>query len=360
MNRVTLNGVKSNTIKGLLIQSLPPISKPLIRTEIMEIDGRDGDIVTKLGYSAYDKEMSIGLVGDYNVDDVIKYFDSEGEVIFSNEPDKYYNYQIIEQIDFERLIRFKTANVVFHVQPFKYSAVDRKFTFENQLFKFGNWTSTKNGITLTAGDGVIQVSGTGSSATEFYMPIEALNLGAGSYTLTATASGTRASACSIRLIDDIPSNANSFGGNYLGLQNNASASLSAALTESKNYNYLWFYITAGNAMDFELEVELVKTDLNSISVINRGNIFSKPKITLYGSGIVYLSLNGVQIFAVYLGESGQITIDSAQMNAYQGETLMNRSVVGDYENLVLPIGTNTISWTGDVTGIEVEDFSRWI
>ena len=105
MNRVTLNGIKSNTIKGLLIQSLPPISKPLIRTEIEEIDGRDGDVVTKLGYSAYDKEMSIGLFGDYNVDDVIQFFDSEGEVIFSNEPDKYYNYQIIEQIDFERLIK---------------------------------------------------------------------------------------------------------------------------------------------------------------------------------------------------------------------------------------------------------------
>ena len=44
MNYVILNGVKSTTIKGLLIQSLPPISKPLMRTSIEEIDGRDGDI----------------------------------------------------------------------------------------------------------------------------------------------------------------------------------------------------------------------------------------------------------------------------------------------------------------------------
>ena len=360
MNRVTLNGIKSNTVKGLLIQSLPPISKPLIRTEIEEIDGRDGDGVTKLGYSAYDKEMSIGLFGDYNVDDVIQFFDSEGEVIFSNEPDKYYNYQIIEQIDFERLIRFKTADVVFHVQPFKYSAVDRKFTLKNQFFHFNDYSATKNGITLTAQNGVIHVSGTGSTATEFYMPIEAMNLDAGNYTLTAKASGTKASACSIRLIDDIPSNANSFGGNYLGLKNDDTATLSAALTGSKKYNYLWFYITGGTAMDFDLEVELVKTDLNSISVINRGNIFSKPKITLYGSGTINLSLNGVQIFVINLAEAGQITIDSAQMNAYQGETLMNRSVIGDYDNLALRIGTNTISWTGNVTGIEVEDFTRWI
>ena len=135
MNYCILNGIRSTMIKGLLIQSLPPISKPMMRTEIEEIDGRDGDIVTKLGYSAYDKTMSIGLFGDYDIDQVIKYFNSEGTVIFSNEPDKFYNYQILNQIDYERLIRFKTANVVFHVQPFKYSAVDDLFNFErNKLF----------------------------------------------------------------------------------------------------------------------------------------------------------------------------------------------------------------------------------
>lgn len=121
-NYIILNGNNSNTISGLLIQSLPPISKPLMRTAIEEIDGRDGDIVTNLGYSAYDKEVSIGLYGTYDVDEVIKYFNdnSKGQVTFSNEPDKYYNYEIINQIDFERLIRFKTAIVTLHCQPFKY------------------------------------------------------------------------------------------------------------------------------------------------------------------------------------------------------------------------------------------------
>lgn len=121
-NYIILNGNNSNTISGLLIQSLPPISKPLMRTAIEEIDGRDGDIVTNLGYSAYDKEVSIGLYGTYDVDEVIKYFNdnSKGQVTFSNEPDKYYNYEIINQIDFERLIRFKTATVTLHCQPFKY------------------------------------------------------------------------------------------------------------------------------------------------------------------------------------------------------------------------------------------------
>lgn len=131
MNYITLNGKRSLLIKGLLISELPPITKPLVRTKIEEVDGRDGDIVTKLGYAAYDKKMSIGLFGDFNIDDIIEYFDSEGTVVFSNEPDKFYRYKILNQIDFERLIRFRTATVVFHVQPFKFSAVDDVLTYDD-------------------------------------------------------------------------------------------------------------------------------------------------------------------------------------------------------------------------------------
>lgn len=132
-----INGVSSKNITGLLIQSLPPISKPKIRTSIEEIDGRDGDIVTTLGYAAYDKPISIGLKGDYNVDDVIEFFNTSGQVIFSNELDKYYNFAIYDTIDFNRLIRFRTATLNMHVQPFKYSVDEPPIT----------WTNT-NGTTI--------------------------------------------------------------------------------------------------------------------------------------------------------------------------------------------------------------------
>jgi predicted phage tail component-like protein len=358
-NYVILNGVKSDTIKGLLISELPPISKPLMRTQIEEIDGRDGSIVTNLGYSAYEKQMIIGLFGDYDIDDVVQYFNSQGTVTFSNEPDKYYNYQIIKEIDFERLIRFRTATVTFYVQPFKYDAVDQIYTFNNQLLSIPDYSATKNGIELTVSNGQITVTGTGTAATEFYVPINPLTLDAGEYTLKATASGTKASACSIRLIKSVPSNADSFGGTYLGLQNNTSVSLDGEVTEATTYNYLWFYITAGNAMDFTLDVELLG-DLDSFSLINRGNTNSKPQVTIYGEGTINFYLNGSQIFVIDLGEAEYITIDAAKMNAYQGNTLMNRSVTGDYDSLSLNVGTNIISWTGIVTEMIFENYSRWI
>ena len=360
MNYVILNGTKSTLIKGLLIQSLPPISKPLMRTQVEEIDGRDGDTVTKLGYSAYDKEMSIGLYGDYDVNDVIEYFDSEGTVTFSNEPDKFYHYQIIQQIDFERLVRFRTATVTFHVQPFKYSTIDKALTVSNQLLSIPDWTKTTNGITLTASNGTISVSGTGSTATEFYLPITALSLAAGNYSLNAYASGTRASACSIRLIGSVPSDADSFGGAYLPLQNNALATMSATLASAKTFNYLWFYITAGNAMDFTLSATVESNSVTSFPVTNNGNTISKPKITIYGAGTIALSLNGAQIFNIALADEGHITIDSAQMEAYKNGILKNRLVTGDYDNFVLQVGRNTLSWSGDVTGVSIENYSRWI
>lgn len=120
-NYVILNGVNSLTKQGLAINEMPPISKPLMRTQKEEIDGKDGDIITNLGYSAYDKAIEIGLYGEsYDINDIIAFFNDNGTVVFSDEPDKYYNYQIINQIDYDKLIKFKTATVVFHCQPFKY------------------------------------------------------------------------------------------------------------------------------------------------------------------------------------------------------------------------------------------------
>lgn len=232
-NYIILNGNISTNISGLLIQSLPPISKPKIRTEVEEIDGRDGDIVTKLGYSAYDKEISIGLSYNYDIDEIINYFNSEGIVIFSNEPDKYYKYQILEQIDFERLIRFKTATVTLHMQPFKYSAEDNE-----KVFAITNQTS--------------------------------------------------------------------------------------------------------------------------IDIRNSGNIYSRPIIKITGTGTINLYLNEIQIFSIDMSDYTSITIDTNNMNAYNETTLLNRIVTGNYDNFKLNIGKNTISWTGTITQIQIDNYSRWI
>lgn len=355
INYVELNGEKSTSVKGLIIQSLPPISKPKMRTSIETIDGRDGDVVTKLGYSAYDKQLSIGLHGDFDIDDAISFFDSEGEVVFGNEPDKYYRYQILDQIDFERLIRFRTAKVKLHVQPFKYDAVDRTFDIVNQFLHVCDSTVSKFGITVTSSDGSIMVAGKATSDVDIEVPVERMPL-SGSYTLTASASGS-AAGCALRLIDGSPSK--SFGDSYMELKSNGASTMTATADSNAEYDALWLDIRAGTSVDFTLSVTMASNSFSEISLTNRGNVVSRPTVTVYGSGNVELSINAVTVLS-FLIEGGSITVDAEEMNAYHGDALMNRHVTGDYADLRLNVGENVISWRGDVTGIRVEDFSRWL
>lgn len=160
---IIINGKPSYTVKGLLIQSLPAISKPKIRTKVEEIEGRDGDIVTDLGFKAYDKTINVGLYGDYNVDEIISYFAQSGTIRFSNEIDKYYYFSAYDQVNYERLLSFKTAKVKIHVQPFKYDALETEQEtlnsnvkgFKILLNNKGNYLSRPK-YTLT-GSGIIRL-----------------------------------------------------------------------------------------------------------------------------------------------------------------------------------------------------------
>lgn len=355
INYIELNGEKSTNVKGLIIQSLPPITKPKVRTSIEDIDGRDGDIVTKLGYAAYDKEVSIGLHGDFDIDDAIAFFNSEGEVVFGNERDKYYRYQILDQIDFDRLIRFRTAKVKMHVQPFKYDAVDRTFEVVNQLIDVKDSTVSRFGVTAVSSGGSVRVAGRATSTCEILVPIDRITL-SGSYTLTAATSGD-AAGCALKLVSRADHDGDSFGGKYIELKDNGTSSITAdADTE---YDALWLYVQAGTSLDFTLSATMSNDEFRSITLTNRGNVISRPTVTVYGSGNVELAINAVTVLSFSIDDE-YITIDADEMNAYHGDALMNRRVTGDYADLTLKTGENVISWSGDVTGIRVEDFSRWI
>lgn len=104
MNYIFWKGKDSRDVNGLIICELPPITKPKMRTKVETIDGRDGSIITELGYEAYDKTLEIGLTRNYEIDEIIDYFNGEGMLNMSNEPDKYYRGKIIDQINYERLV----------------------------------------------------------------------------------------------------------------------------------------------------------------------------------------------------------------------------------------------------------------
>ena len=364
MNWVMLNGVKSTLIKGLLIQSLPPISKPLLRSSVDEIDGRDGDIITPLGYAAYNKEMTIGLYGDYDIDEVISFFNSDGlagEVIFSNEIDKYYRYQILEQIDFERLIRFRTATVVFHVQPFKYSSVDEEVNFSINRLHLKKYHREQDGIEVTGHtSGNVSIVGTAEADTEFFIRLDDMTLEAGLYTIELNTHGSGQSDVRIRIIDTEPTDADSLFNTDLTPVEGIS-DITNSLGADKTFRYLWISVTNGAEVNFVMIPKVLDLQIHSFSVLNRGYIKSKPVITVFGSGTITLKVNDRAVgVTLTMGTYEFIRLNLEDMNAYHGTDFVNRSVSGDLNLLALDPGTNVISWTGSVTDVSVKDYSRWL
>jgi predicted phage tail component-like protein len=231
MSYFVFKNIDSRNIKGLIVSELPPITKPKMRVRIDTIDGKDGAETVNLGFEAYTKTVKIGLTRDYDIDNIIAWLHGEGNIQFSNEPDKYYRVKVHDQIDFERLLRFKTAEIKFYTQPFKYSATERTKT-------------------------------------------------------------------------------------------------------------------------------LAVTGLTTTEIRNAGNYFSKPIVTLTGTGTVNISVNGLQKCVLNLGAGESITLDADKQEAYTGEVLKNRQMDGEF--ITLEVGKNTITWTGNLTKIEITNYSRWL
>ncbi|MBP5423741.1 MAG: phage tail family protein [Paludibacteraceae bacterium] len=376
MNYIVLNGKNSNEINGLIISSLPPITKPKIRTASEEIDGRDGDIITKLGYSAYDKEFEIGLAGNYNVDDVISYFDSSGEVIFSNEQDKYYKYQIIDQIDFDRLLRFKKANVKMHVQPFKYDSIADAQVYNNSYFEIKNQRVQDTGkrLTVLVKDGNINIeSRKYAQPLEVLVPIKVHHPSDKTwFTVCAEAKGTGAEYIGIRVCKDAPNNPQTLGYTIMYLQDGHEVHQSQDLTDiERDYNYLYIYVAPNHKLDVNVRISVVDTN-DRFTVVNKGNTVAKPIYKIRGVGSINLYVGSVvssKRVRMNLSLLQELIIDVNSFDAYiedenGNRTYQNRNLLGDYNRLQIDSGQKNIIFRendfGIIDSITLDEYSRWI
>ena len=94
----------------------------------------------------------------------------------------------------------------------------------------------------------------------------------------------------------------------------------------------------------------------SYILTNPGNVYSEPIISVYGTGDMTLIINDtfIELDAV----SNGITINSVIQEAYQGKTLLNDKMEGDFP--VLKPGTNLISWSGGVTRLVIAPNWRYL
>lgn len=396
---VIINGVNSSTIQGLAISKLPSITKPLIRTQVEEIDGRDGDLITELGYSSYDKQLEIGLYGNFNIDAIIKYFTGEGTIIFSNEPNKYYNFKILNQIDYEKLLKFKTAVVTIHCQPFKYlvneTPVEASGGGEAVLLKnlqvnddISNMTFLVDTTGYTYQQLTNGISGIGTGITNGLASFGTQDELNGIMVMCTDGIGIPYMLSAFGLTDIYKPDDTLFTNDLvndhlyiwyiLALYNEAHPDAPILkcyvlndLTSGTQYgeielsdNYILLELETGHFSQSAIWncMKLQSSGGFGMTINNTGNIYAKPILTIEGSGDIEVNLNDIQILEIALGDNGSITIDVPNLEAYKTSdgTLLNRLVTGDYAKLIIQEGENSITFGGNVTGASITHYTRWI
>ena len=103
-----------------------------------------------------------------------------------------------------------------------------------------------------------------------------------------------------------------------------------------------------------LPQKIVKT--KAFSLFNNGTFNSEPVITIFGTGNITLYVNNQSV--VLAGVSDKVVIDSEMQNAYSGAISMNNKMYGNFPTFAS--GENSISWTGDVTKVEIQPNWRWL
>ena len=111
---------------------------------------------------------------------------------------------------------------------------------------------------------------------------------------------------------------------------------------------------------FKYSVDQADEELNlsvPTTIYNQGTIYSEPIITVFGTGNITVTINGASY--TISGIDGYVTINSEIQEVYKNNTNKNNSFLAmDFPRF--QVGENTVSWTGNVSRIEIKPNWRWL
>ena len=99
-----------------------------------------------------------------------------------------------------------------------------------------------------------------------------------------------------------------------------------------------------------------KTFLPGAFITNPGTVASEPVVTVYGSGTITLMIGMTLVDLENI--DGSITLDTPLQEAYKGLDSLNSAMNGDFP--LLQAGTNAVSWTGNVSRVEIQPNWRFL
>jgi predicted phage tail component-like protein len=85
------------------------------------------------------------------------------------------------------------------------------------------------------------------------------------------------------------------------------------------------------------------------NLINPGTAASRPIITIYGTGTITFTVNSFNVILINVSE--YVTLNSELEEAYKDLLGKNNDMYGEFP-ILIP-GTNSISWIGTVTKLEI-------
>lgn len=91
-------------------------------------------------------------------------------------------------------------------------------------------------------------------------------------------------------------------------------------------------------------------------IYNYASNYSKPIITIWGSGDINILIDEQQI--TLKGVEDYITIDSVKMRSYKDLENQNSKKIGNFP--IIKVGENNINWDGNITKIVITPNYRWI
>ena len=132
-----------NTKGIFLIEELPIAPSAKEKKTLIEIDGRHGFLTdNQEAYQSIEISVELKLYNKNDIQKVRNVFRGSGNLILSNQEDRYYKATVINQVEFERVIRENHSVVVtFKLQPHAYELKDNTITLTTSPYTLTNNTN---------------------------------------------------------------------------------------------------------------------------------------------------------------------------------------------------------------------------
>ena len=140
-----------NTQGIFLIEEVPVVPSAELKQTLIEIDGRHGFLTDSQDvYSPIEISVELKLYNKSDIQKVRNIFRGSGDLILSNQKDRYYKATVINKIEFERVIRENHSVVVtFKLQPHAYELKDNTITLTTSPYTLTNETNATSQPEIT-------------------------------------------------------------------------------------------------------------------------------------------------------------------------------------------------------------------